>query len=87
VATWLRRQLDARSVTPREGDDVDAVLSRAEAAAAAGELEAALAEIEALPEDVRAPFAEWEAAARTRLAAKAALAELIAASAAQDTPD
>jgi hypothetical protein len=87
LGTWLRRQLEARSVTPREGDDADAVLSRAEAALAEGDLGAALAEIETLPEEVRAPLADWEAAARERLAATSALAELTAASAAQDTTD
>ncbi len=38
VGTFLRNQTGARSLTPREGTDPDAVLSRAEAALVAGDL-------------------------------------------------
>ena len=69
---FLTRSLGARSVTPREGDDPDAVLSRAEAALNAGDLTAALTELDALPEDAKAAIAEWRAAANARADARAA---------------
>ena len=42
LGNFFKNQLGARSVTPRDGDDADAVLSRAEAAAAAGDLQSKL---------------------------------------------
>ncbi len=78
IASFLQSQLGARSVTPREGDDPDAVLSRAEAAVKAGDLEAATTEVAALPEAAKAELADWLAQATTRkeaLAATAALAQ------------
>lgn len=66
---FLREQLGARSVAPREGDDADAVLSRAEAALRRGDLGAALDELAALPEPAQAELADWVTAARSRLAA------------------
>ncbi len=76
IAAYVQRQLGARSVAPRDGDDPDAVLSRAEAAVQSGDLQGALTELQALPETARAPLADWEAAARARLAAVAAVNEL-----------
>lgn len=76
LLAYVERHLGARSVAPRDGDDPDAVLSRAEAAAASGDLAAALAEIEALPAPARDALAEWEDAARTRAAALGAADEL-----------
>lgn len=73
---FLRAQTGARSLTPREGDDPDAVLSRAEAALRVGDLNAALAELAALPEAGAAAMADWTAAAETRQAALDALSEL-----------
>ena len=70
---FLRAQLGARSLEPREGDDPDAVLSRAEAAVRDGDLDAALAEIEALPPEARAVLEDWAARARARREAEAAL--------------
>ncbi len=78
IATFLRQQAGIRALTPREGDDPDAVLSRAEAAVAAGNLAGALEEIAALPEAGRAAMADWTAAAGRRLAALAALDALAA---------
>lgn len=69
LGAFLRVQTGARSLEPREGDDPDAVLSRAEAAVRSGELEAALAELAALPEAGQAEMAGWIESARTRLAA------------------
>lgn len=73
LGNFFKNQLGARSVTPREGDDADAVLSRAEAAAAAGDLDTALTEVAALPDGVRAIFDDWSAMADSRKAALAAL--------------
>ena len=73
VASWLERQLGARSVTPRDGDDPDAILSRAEAALTQGQIDVALQEIDMLPEAARAPLADWQAAAAARLAATQAV--------------
>lgn len=69
---FLRTQAGARSLTPREGDHPDAVLSRAEAATARGDLDAAVAELQALPEEGQAAMADWLALAETRRAALAA---------------
>jgi hypothetical protein len=73
---FLRAQTGARSLTPREGDDPDAVLSRAEAALRAGDLDAALSELEGLPEAGASAMADWTTAAETRQSALAALTEL-----------
>jgi len=72
LLAYAQRHLGARSVTPRDGDDPDAILSRAEAAIALGQLDDALAEIQALPETARAVLMDWETAAKTRQAAVAA---------------
>ena len=79
VSAFLRSQLGMRSLTPRAGDDPDAVLSRAEAALAEGRLSDALAEIEALPETARAAMADWAAQARSRADALVAAEALSAA--------
>ena len=78
LLTFLRVQTGARSLEPREGADPDAVLSRAEAAVAAEDVAAALAELAALPEAGRAELADWTAQANAYLAAQAALAALAA---------
>ena len=70
---FLKRQLGARSVTPREGTDPDAVLSRAEADVRDGRLTDALAELDTLPEDAKATMDAWLADARAREAAEAAV--------------
>lgn len=74
--SFLKRQLGARSVAPREGTDPDAVLSRAEAAVRDGRLTDALAEIETLPAPAQDTMAEWLADARARQATEAAADEL-----------
>lgn len=76
VGAFLKRQLGARSVAPREGDDPDAVLSRAEAAVREGRVADALTEIETLPAPVQDAMAEWLAAARARAATEAAVQDL-----------
>lgn len=69
---FLKRSLGARSVAPREGNDPDAVLSRAEAAIRSGDLPGTLAELDTLPEEAQAAIADWRAAADARVAARAA---------------
>lgn len=73
LTAFLREQFEVRSVEPREGDDPDAILSRAEAALADNRLTDALAEIEALPEVARAEMSSWieRASARTEALAAA----------------
>lgn len=78
AAGYLRAQVGARSLAPREGDDPDAVLSRAEAALAEADLDGALAELEALGEAGRAAMAGWISDAEAHLAVTAALDSLAA---------
>lgn len=66
---FLKTQLGARSLEPREGSDPDAVLSRMEAAAREGRLGDVMAEAEALPEAAQAPLQGWLDAAKARQAA------------------
>src|SRR5690606_5387529 len=56
-----------RSLSPREGTDPDAVLSRAEAAVGTGDLAQALAELQGLPPEGLAEMADWSALAQQRL--------------------
>ncbi len=76
LGAFLKSQVAPRSLEPREGDDPDAVLSRAEAALRAGDLEKALAILDALPEPGKAAMESWIAKARERLEAIGALEEL-----------
>ena len=76
VGSFLRRQLGARSVAPREGTDPDAVLSRAEAAVRDGRLIDALAELDTLPENSQSAMDVWLADARARQAAESAAEDL-----------
>ncbi|MCF1708248.1 hypothetical protein L0V05_05370 [Tabrizicola sp. J26] len=78
VGAFLRTQAGIRSLTPREGDDPDAVLSRAEASLADGDLAAVLAGIASLPEAAQAAMSGWVAEATKRQAAVDALAALSA---------
>lgn len=72
IGAFLRNQFDVRSTAPREGSDVDAILSRAEAALRGGRLSDALAELGALPEVARAEMSEWLSLAEARASAVAA---------------
>ncbi|WP_083096744.1 COG4223 family protein [Pseudophaeobacter leonis] len=73
---YVNRHLAARSTSPQQGDGADAVLSRAEAAIHSGDLDLALQELDTLPEAARAALADWQASARARLAAPAAVDQL-----------
>lgn len=80
LTNFLRAQTGARSVEPREGDDPDAVLSRANAEVEGGHIDAALNELSGLPETAReAPvMAEWLDGANAYREAQAALSDLTA---------
>lgn len=67
--TFLQRQLGARSVAPRDGNDPDAILSRAESALTNGDLSRALKEIDSLPDAAKPPLDDWRDRAESRLAA------------------
>lgn len=67
LGSFLTRQLGARSVTPQEGNDPDAILSRMEAAVKEGRIADALADMEGLPDAAKAPLADWAAQANLRL--------------------
>ena len=76
ISAFLQTQTGARSLTPREGNDPDAILSRAEAALASGDLTATLAELAALPEAAKPALTGWTAQAQLRLDAATALTDL-----------
>ena len=67
--SFLRNQLNVRSVAPREGTSADAILSRAEDALRSGRLNDALAEIATLPPSARAAMSDWTTQAEARAAA------------------
>ena len=66
IGGFFKQQLGARSVAPRDGDDPDAILSRAEAAMRDGRLADALAEVKALPPEAQEPLSEWLSEAQAR---------------------
>lgn len=70
---FLRTQTGARSLAPRDGDDPDAVLSRAEAALRAGNLRLVLDELDLLPEPAASAMAGWRGQAEQRADALDAL--------------
>ncbi len=78
LAAFLRTQLGARSLTPREGNDPGAILSRAEAALRDGQVRTALDEIAALPRAGQDAMADWVAQADDRLQAIDAVEALAA---------
>lgn len=78
LGNFLRAQVGARSTAPREGDDPDAVLSRAGAAVEAGDLDAALTELGMLPEAAQAEMSDWRSDAQARRDVEAVLPEFVA---------
>jgi len=66
IGNYLRKQFQARSVTPKTGDDADAVLSRAEQALRENDLNGALNELDALPNAARDQMQLWIDQARER---------------------
>lgn len=78
VSNFLRSQTGLRSLSPREGNDPDAVLSRAEAALEAGDVATAIRELEAMPEAGKPALADWLVQAKVRVEAEAAFSALAA---------
>jgi len=76
VSNFLLNQTGARSLTPREGNDPDAILSRVEAALGEGNLSTALTEIAALPAEAQAAMEGWIAEANLRQEAVQAVMSL-----------
>ena len=78
LSNFLQNQLGMRSVTPRQGNDPDAVLSRAEAAIEAGQVAETLTILTALPPAAHTSMASWIERAELRRAAQSAVASLSA---------
>tara|TARA_R110002020_G_scaffold22372_32_gene75460 strand:- start:5346 stop:6935 length:1590 start_codon:yes stop_codon:yes gene_type:complete len=76
LQAFLDRQLQVRTIEPKEGNSADAILSRAQAAISAGELEKAVTLVGSLSEPAKSAVQSWETAAQTRLAAVQANASL-----------
>ena len=81
LTAFLRTQTGARSLSPRDGTDPDAVLSRAEGLLADGDIAATLAELGTLPAAAKDVLAPWVTEAESRQKAIAALSALSAAAA------
>ena len=73
---FFRAETRVRSLTPREGNDPDAVLSRAEAALRDSNYRTALEELSALPQSGQQVMSEWMTRLRTRLEVTEAADEL-----------
>ncbi|WP_428927261.1 COG4223 family protein [Marinibacterium sp. SX1] len=73
IGAFLKRQLGARSTTPQEGNDTDAILSRAEDALKREDLSTALIELDALPPVAAEKMAGWVEMATQRRDALAAV--------------
>lgn len=71
-----RGLVEVRAAGAAQGGDPSAVIARIRAALDAGDLKAALAEWEALPESGKSATAHWRQAAQARLAAEALVARL-----------
>ena len=83
LTAFMRTQTGARSLSPRDGTDPDAVLSRAEGLLADGDIAATLAELGTLPAAAKDVLAPWATEAESRQKAIAALSALSAAAAEQ----
>ncbi len=69
LSSFLKAQLGARSVTAQDGNDADAILSRAEDALRSGRVTDVLAELATLPDASKEGVAGWVAQAEKRQAA------------------
>ncbi len=74
ATNFLFTQTGARALTPQEGNDPNAILSRAEAALSKGDLDLTLTEISALPSAAQPALSDWRALAEQRQAGLKALA-------------
>jgi hypothetical protein len=76
ILAFLKTQLGVRSLKAKDGASADAILSRALAAVARGNLELALSEVAGLPASSKAPLQVWSKAAGRRLRVLTALQKL-----------
>ena len=76
ILAFLKTQLGVRSLKAKDGASADAILSRALAAVARGNLELVLSEIAGLPDSSKAPLQVWSKAAGRRLRVLTALQKL-----------
>lgn len=70
-SAFLKSQTGARSLTAKEGDDPDAILSRAEAALKNGEVQTSISELAGLPEGGANTISPWVAKAQAYADAQA----------------
>ncbi len=59
ITTFFKTHLGARSVTPQDGTDADAILSRAEDALRNGRVTDTLAELQSLPDVAQSELSDW----------------------------
>lgn len=78
IGDFLRSQLGARSLQPREGSDSDAILSRAEAALNDRLLNDTLAELDGLSDAAKTAMGDWLSNAQARQTAVSAFDALSA---------
>ncbi len=74
---FLSSLIQVRSLQPQEGDNIAAILSRATAAIREGDIEEALTELQALPDQTLRALDAWTGQARDRLAALDAVDALV----------
>ncbi|WP_417250067.1 hypothetical protein [Celeribacter sp.] len=75
-STFTRTQLGLRSLSPKEGNSVDAILSRAEADVREADFSGALDTLALLPDAAKAELSNWMSDAAARVAVTKALAEM-----------
>ncbi len=75
AGAWLQGQVAGRPSAEQAGESVPAIVSRIDARLGEGDLSAALAEAETLPEESKAALAEWLDKLRSRVAADQAFGE------------
>ena len=73
LGAFLRSQVGGRALSPQEGSDPDAILSRAGAAVSTGDLSTALSELTALPDPALEAMSDWVEQAARRLSALEAI--------------
>ena len=75
--TFLKSQFQARSTTPRQGPETDAVLSRSEAFLKSNELEKSLFELTQLDDTALKVMEPWRSDAKKRIEALLAIEQLV----------
>ena len=76
LLAFMKAQFGVRSLEAQPGTSAEAILSRAQAAVTKGDLNAALSELNNLPQLGQDHLQDWIAAAQNRVAMQAALTEL-----------